>query len=136
MTMGLERFQELIDAYGAEPSRWPLAERAGAEALLANDAQARALVADAAALDALLDAAEAAPEPSDLLRHRVLRAAPRARAAISRFGWASGAGWAAAAAAGVLVGVSVGHQMSLTWQADAVLEQATAWSADETEYFG
>lgn len=133
--MGLERFQELIDAYGAEPSRWPLAERAGAEALLAVDAQARSLVTDAAALDALLNAA-AAPEPSDLLRHRVLRAAPRARAAISRFGWASGAGWAAAAAAGVLVGVSIGQQMSLAWQADAVLEQATAWSADETEYFG
>ena len=92
--MGLERFQELIDAYGAGPSRWPVAERAAAEALLARDARARALLTDAAALDGLLDSA-AAPEPSDLLRHRVLRAAPRARAAISRFGWASGAGWAA-----------------------------------------
>lgn len=55
----------LIDAYGADPSRWPETERADAEALLeacGPDAEAlKALLADAGALDALL---ESAPRPA------------------------------------------------------------------------
>lgn len=133
--MGLERFEQLLDAYGADPRRWPQAERAAAEALLAGSADARARVEAAAELDGLLGLTTTI-EPSDLLRQRVLRAAPKGGAAISRFGWFSGAGWAAAAAAGVLVGVSVGQQINRAWQADEVLEQASAWSADEAEYYG
>ena len=133
--MGLERFERLVDAYGADPHRWPQAERAEGEALIACDARARALLDAAAELDALLDSAPAA-EPSDILRNRVLGAAARAQPAVIRMGWMSGAGWAAAAAAGVLVGVSGGQQMSQAWEADAILEQASAWSADEAEYYG
>lgn len=135
MTMGLDRFEILIDAYGAEPGRWPPAERAEALALLAREPRAQALAQAAAELDGLLDRAPA-PAPSDLLRHRVLATAPGRRAGISPLGWASGAGWAAAAAAGVLVGISLGEQMSQARQADAVLEQASVWSADEAEYVG
>lgn len=133
--MGLERFEHLVDAYGADPRRWPEAERAAAEAFLAGSEAARTLAEDAARLDALLEAAPA-PEPSELLGHRVLRAAPVRRSRVSRFGWASGAGWAAAAAAGVLVGLSLGQQVGQAWEAEAILEQASAWSADEAEYFG
>lgn len=138
MTMGLERFERLVDAFGADPRRWPEAERAAAEAFLAGHAEARARVEAAAELDGLLAFAPDI-EPSDLLRYRVLRAAPAkapGRASISQFGWLSGAGWTAAAAAGVLVGVSLGQQMNQARAADEVLEQASAWSADEAEYYG
>ena len=134
MSMGLERFERLVEAYGADPRRWPEAERAAAEAFLAGNAEARARMAAAAELDRLLALAPAI-EPSDLLRQRVLRAAPT-RSTIGPFGWLSGAGWAAAAAAGVLVGVSLGQQMNQSRAADEILEQASGWSADEAEYYG
>lgn len=54
MTMTLERLRILIEAYGAEPSRWPEDERGAAATLLAESAEARALVAEEAALDRLL----------------------------------------------------------------------------------
>lgn len=135
MTMGLERFERLVEAWGADPRRWPEAERAAAEAFLAHNVDARASIEEAARLDALLALAPA-HEPSEMLVHRVLRAAPRAHPPVSRFGWVSGVGWAAAAAAGVIAGVALGQQIGQVWQADAVLEQASAWSADEAEYFG
>lgn len=65
------RFEELADAYGADLARWPLEERAGAEALLADSAAARALLDDAKALDATLDL-WADPQPSDALMARIL----------------------------------------------------------------
>lgn len=132
--MGLERFERLVEAFGADPRRWPQAERAAAEAFLAGNVDARARLVAAAEIDSLLSLAST-PEPSDLLHRRVLRAAPR-KAAITPLGWLSGAGWAAAAAAGVFVGVSIGQQVSQAWQADDILEQASAWSADEAEYYG
>jgi hypothetical protein len=58
--MKLDRFTELLDAYGAEPRRWPPAERAAAQAFLAVSAEARGRLAAAAALDALLDQAAGA----------------------------------------------------------------------------
>ncbi|HKP57062.1 MAG TPA: hypothetical protein VJV78_10090 [Polyangiales bacterium] len=67
----LARFRELIDAYGAMPARWPVAERAAAEALVRNDAQAARLLAEAEPLDALLDTYEVA-ELAPRVRARVL----------------------------------------------------------------
>jgi hypothetical protein len=55
--MQLNRFRGLLEAYGAEPRRWPPGERADAEELLARSPEARALLAEAAAIDALLDEA-------------------------------------------------------------------------------
>lgn len=133
MTVGLKRFEQIIDAYGADPMRWPEAERTQTEAFMAGSTEAQSLVEDARALDGWLDAG-ASHAPSDLLQHRVLKAAPRPHGGV--FGWASGAGWAAAAAAGLVLGLSLGQQMSLTTQADQALEQATSWSVDEAEYFG
>jgi|GEM_PF-1033646 len=78
-TIGIERLAKLLDAYGARPERWPDAERALALALLARSAEARALRAGAARLDALL---ERLPEaaPSAGLADRIVRAAaPRGR---------------------------------------------------------
>jgi hypothetical protein len=53
-TMTRQDFQHLIEVYGAERTRWPLSARAGAAALLAADAEARRMLAEAAALDAVL----------------------------------------------------------------------------------
>lgn len=58
-----ERLNEIIAAYGSEPSRWPEAEREAAQSVLA--AADIALLRDAAALDAALDAwgvAETSPD--------------------------------------------------------------------------
>ena len=71
------RFADLLDAYGAEPARWPAAERDAALTLLARDAAARRAQAQAASLDALLDRAPVAPQ-SAALQARVLAAAPTA----------------------------------------------------------
>lgn len=70
-----ERFQALLDAYGADPRRWPSEERQAAQALLAQDARARRLQDEAGQLDRLLDAWQA-PEPSAALMGRILAAAP------------------------------------------------------------
>ncbi len=102
----LARFESLLDAYGAEPRRWPHDRRAAAEALLARSPEARALQAAAARLDTLLDASGVEPAPAHLLG-RVLAAAPQARRA--RGGWLA-AFWkpAAGLAAAALLGVALG----------------------------
>lgn len=133
MTVGLKRLNQIIEAYGADPARWPDAERAGAEALLETSPEARRLADDAADLDAWLESAWA-PGPSELTTARVLRAAPRRGP--NRLRVASGVGWAAAAAAGLVLGLSLGGQVTRVWQADNALEQASTWSAYEGEYFG
>ena len=82
--MTTERFAALLDAYGADPARWPDAERAGARTLLERSAEARARRDAAAALDVLLDRAETA-QPSPALAERILAQAPRvARAKVVR----------------------------------------------------
>ena len=52
--MTLEGFQGLIDAYGADPRRWPESRREAGEAFLAVSAEARSLHAEALALDQLI----------------------------------------------------------------------------------
>ncbi len=74
-TLDRARFEVLLDAYGADPQRWPQEERAAALALLERDPDARALRAQAARLDALLATAEPL-EPSPALVARILAAAP------------------------------------------------------------
>ena len=115
--MGLDRFRELLDAYGAEPARWPANERGQAEALLAQDAQAARLRRQAAAVDALLDRAMLAPPVIDAERliasitaepqrtADIVTLRPARRPAPGAF-WLKVASLAAAAAIGFLVGVS------------------------------
>jgi anti-sigma-K factor RskA len=75
-TMTVDRLRAIVDAYGADPTRWPAAERAAAEALLADSAAAQALVAEATDLDAALDAVPAL-QPTAAMRTAILAAAPR-----------------------------------------------------------
>ena len=76
--------------------------------------------------------------PSADLTARVLMAAPGARAKSRprRAVWFLGAGWAAAACAGVVAGVGLTRQMSADARADAVLYQATLSGVDDTEVLG
>jgi len=83
--MTLERLRALIAAYGANPARWPLAERPAAEAFLARSPEARAALADVEPLDTLLDTVPAL-SPSPALRAAVLADMPRL-ARSGRIGW-------------------------------------------------
>jgi len=92
----LVRFAALLDAYGAEPRRWPADRRAWADALLARSPAAQALRSTAARLDGLIDAACVDPAPAHLIG-RVLASAPQSSLAQAkrqpgrpRAGWFAG----------------------------------------------
>lgn len=71
--MNLERFADLLDAYGADLDLWPANEQRAATALLASSSEAREAQRRIAAADALLLRAGLPEiEPSDALRQRVL----------------------------------------------------------------
>lgn len=112
----LDRFLELVDAYGAEPGRWPERERAGALALLATSPEARAACREAAKLDGLLDELPAY-RPSAVVAARILATVPAAQVrrggpltAFWRSLWPSGPIWrpAGGLAAAALLGLAVG----------------------------
>lgn len=110
--MGLTRLKDMIDAYGAEPGRWPAGERAAAQALLRQSAEARALQDDARRLDRALDLMPGVG-PSTALAGRILGATPASRGAWALWRivwpferpWRPVAAWASAAAFGLLLGM-------------------------------
>jgi len=59
--MTIAEFERLLEVYGADRTRWPVEARAGAGQLVARDRAARRLLAEAEALDRVL---ERAPLPS------------------------------------------------------------------------
>lgn len=139
--MSLDRFETLANAYGSNLRRWPQAERAAARALLDTDAGARRILVQARVLDGLLDAVPRAVETHDL-RERVLAAAAgerisrqgqRRRGRMSILAWLSGAGWAAAAFAGVAFGMNMTWAMTADQQVDAVYYQAGLSGPDDME---
>lgn len=142
--MTSERFLALIAAYGADARRWPENERAAAQAFAAADpAAVRSALAEADAVDALLHLSRAA-RPSMALRDRVIASAAEAglqarrqgRRWLDRLTLAFGAGWAAAACAGVAAGVMLTTHLTADAQADAVLYQASLMGVDDTEVLG
>ena len=133
--MKAERLHELADAYGADLRRWPASERAFAESLIAADPSLKAVLDEAAALDALLDAAPK-PVPSSALIARILAAAPRAKSRLGKAIWYLCAGWAAAACAGVVAGVGLTTHLTADARADAVLYQSSLTGVDDTELLG
>jgi len=139
--MTLERLRTVIEAYGTGTARWPAAEREPAAALVAESAAARALLAEAAPLDELLDAVPAvAPTPA--MRAAILAAAPRAksrpgdgwRALIGELG-----GWrlaGAVLAASLVLGIVSGGWLStgLTTESSPDLLQLALLDDSVTEY--
>lgn len=139
--MNTERFENLIAAYGAEPSRWPEAERKAAMAFMASDrAAAERMLFEARMIDAALDASPT-PQVSHALRERILAAAPREKPAASpAFGWPrwlrAGAGLVAACAVGAAAGGLTITQLAGAAQADTILAQASDLPMDEQEILG
>jgi hypothetical protein len=141
--MNAQRFQDLADAYGADPRRWPEAERAAARSFMQADPQgAERLLFEARQTDLALDVAPR-PVVSHDLRERVTAMAATAglrprerRFAFGGLAWASGAGWAVACAAGVLVGLNLSQPAVTRAEADAVLYQAGLLALDDTEVLG
>ena len=76
--MTLADFERLLDVYGGDRTRWPAEARAAAAQLVARDAKARRMLAEAEALDRVL---ERAPLPSlaveAALAERIVAAAQR-----------------------------------------------------------
>jgi hypothetical protein len=78
-----KRFRELTEIYGAEPRRWPAAERAAALAYVRDHGtEAETILADAEALDLMLSRHTVAP-PAAVLRERIVASAPKDR----RWAW-------------------------------------------------
>jgi len=104
--MDRTRFEQLLEAYGADSSRWPEAERAEAAAFAAahGDELAHAL-AEARAMDTLLKPGPEDAPDVELLTRRILKSAPSQSARFDRR-----AAWALAACAifGVLIGYGGG----------------------------
>jgi len=69
--MTLERFSQLVDAYGSEPKRLPLEELATALKLLEKSIEAHRLQQSASNLDHLLDSVPISV-PTAMLRQRIL----------------------------------------------------------------
>lgn len=141
MIMTRDRFDHLASVYGGDLRRWPDAERDAARALLDQDEAARVVFAEADKLDAFLDAAPR-PVASAALREQIIASAagvglrPRRRMRFDPLAWLSGAGWAAAACAGVIMGGVFTTHTTANLQADAVLYQASLTAADDMEVLG
>lgn len=132
MTMSLIRFNELLDAYGADPERWPLEDRVGATELLARSSEARALARRAGEIDDLLDATPLnlpSSGESAALVSRIMDALPVTRPQPGmRFGWPNWAALAAASIAGLMIGwsgLNVGPGLAATDAADLLAPTPT-----------
>jgi hypothetical protein len=124
--MQLADFMRLVDAYGANPDRWPPEQRAAGLALMNGDPTIEAALREARLLDRILDGA---PDqtPSPALRATVADAAlsggrrPRPRPLSARTSssirrsprrWTAAAALAAATMAGAVTGVAAAtHQI-------------------------
>ncbi len=131
-----QALEHLLDVYGAERTRWPARERLRFASFICEDEAAQRLVAESAALDAVLDRATRASEDRErVLKERIVAAALRisetklavvtgagdktsrlptwltpARRSLSLGGKRTGREWPAAAllAASLVVGVMLG----------------------------
>lgn len=119
MSLSLQRFSELVEAYGGDASRWPGRERAAARALLADSAEARALIEREIVVERGLQLPEPPPPPA-ALRARILQAAPSRPAAKSRGFWRDlldeFGGWRPVlvpAAAALVLGLGLGLGLAL-----------------------
>lgn len=103
--LDLERFRELVAAYGADFERWPDHERARGRALVEASPDARAALAEERALDEALGELPEPSVPAELAqRLAAIPAGARPRRFPARSLRFSAIGWAAAAALGLFLG--------------------------------
>lgn len=125
MSMSMDEFRNLLAAWGADPERWPRERRADAEALLASSEEARLLLADEAAFDALL-AGTPHVAPGAALLDDILAIPRTAKQDRKAGGWRFGlvpalprfAGLAAAALLGFYIGTTSLFQPARSMAAD------------------
>lgn len=98
------RVLEILRAYGANPARWPEAEREDVQACLDLHPELLAEIDVETELDALLTMPD--PEPSELLQHRILRAVPEP---VSQWGWRAPVAAGIALVLGVTIGFAGGY---------------------------
>ncbi len=125
MSMSMDEFRTLLEAWGADPARWPRERQTGAQALLASSGEARMLLADEAAFDALL---AGVPEtvPSAALMQGILAIPRTAKQERKAGGWRFGflpalprfAGLATAAMLGFYIGTTSLFQPARSMAAD------------------
>jgi hypothetical protein len=120
----LDRLKVLLDAYGADPGRWPDEQSDAARELLSHSAEARLYVQQASVLDTLLDTAPLTAPPGldpAALAARIMRIPARVTAVATAwrfsFGWPNFATLAAAAVFGLMIG-STDIQISQGYAAD------------------
>lgn len=117
--MDANRFAAIVEAYGADPRRWPEAERAGAEAF-AERPEAVALLREARALDAMLDVSDAADPVNLSFTRRILAVAPKPQVSV----WRPAAAMAACALLGLAFGFNGAQGVREANAAAAALEFA------------
>ncbi len=141
VSVSADRFKAIVDAYGADPDRWPQGERDAALRFMSEDARAEAWLDEAIAIDALLSAGFEAPDAeADEAQHaRVLahmlmnpatnvvafprrQASPPSRRRILPLLW-TGIGLAACLA-GATVGIKIGLSSMDDVRAQSVLDLA------------
>ena len=121
--MDRARFEAIVEAYGADAKRWPEAERAAALVYAARP-EAQAILAEARALDAMLDETADASPASLGLRRRALAGAPKpATPAVT---WRPIAALAACAVLGVAIGLGGARQAAEAQALAEVLSVAFA----------
>jgi hypothetical protein len=146
-SMSIETFERLALIHGGDIAAWPAASIAPARDFMAVSAQARAALADAAALDAALDAlvhADPAPAPEALsariladadgvLAARRPQSATGLRPTFGRARWVAPAALAASAMIGVFMGWSAPSDLAapfVTTAAESAWEGEGFLSAD------
>ncbi|BDW99919.1 hypothetical protein [Maricaulis maris] len=129
-----ERFFQILEAYGADPARWPADERAEAEAFALGHPD---LIADAAQserdLDALLDQLIEPERASPLLERRLLAQLP----VPALPSWMAPSAIAAALLVGAFIGFASGAMTVPGDTGDAIYADAfTGYEQDWTDWLG
>ncbi len=75
-SIDIQRFEQLLQSYGANADRWPIVDHDAALALVQASSDVRRLFDEAAQLDGILDLA-VSPEPSAAVAARIVAAAER-----------------------------------------------------------
>lgn len=132
---GLELLEDVLAIYGSDRTRWPAAARSELAVLIATSPEARGMVAEAEALDRLIDMAPKVSAPRlAMLADRIAAEAQRTPrisvipgTAASRTkpvpDWRRHAAGITALAASLVLGIMIGQNASL---APAVTEMANA----------
>lgn len=114
--MGEARFAALVDAYGANPVRWPASERAAAERWINSSPVAQAAAAKARRLDEVLSATDVPTAPpalqnkllADFMRISQRPSLPRTIRAAANIVWPGVPVWQPAFAFGLALAIGIG----------------------------